>query len=199
MINLKIDIGGGYRRKHGFIAIDIDPSVRPDIKADAHYLPLRNASVTEVNLSHVLEHLQNPVSALLEIKRVLSKRGSAIITVPDIRFPWTLYILYKYGSRVNPFERHHWNVSYVFLNVFLTSLGFEVSERQYIPPPQEERHWGVEFLFWATPFDYSLIPIRWAKRKLPFLRKVIDVINSVAYRKPNSSPEIRITATLMAP
>ena len=52
----------------------------PDVIADAHNLPFRDASFEFTRCWHVLEHLKNPHQALREIRRV-SDHG-------DIRFPF---------------------------------------------------------------------------------------------------------------
>jgi SAM-dependent methyltransferase len=61
--------------------------VAPDVIADSHALaPIADASVDFVIASHVLEHLDNPVAALLEWRRVLRPRGRLVLVVPDGRF-----------------------------------------------------------------------------------------------------------------
>jgi len=51
-------------------------------------LPFFDASLDFVASSHVLEHVANPVKALVEWHRVLKPGGIANIVVPDKRFTW---------------------------------------------------------------------------------------------------------------
>ncbi len=96
----RVDIGGGYRSKAGFFRLDIDANLKPEMLADAQYLPFRNNTINEIYCSHILEHLQNPRLTVREIARILKSKGVATIIVPNIRFPWTIYLRYKYGARV---------------------------------------------------------------------------------------------------
>lgn len=50
---------------------------------DAHFLPVQNQSVDIVVCSEVLEHATIPTQLLTEIRRVLKKSGTAIISVPN--------------------------------------------------------------------------------------------------------------------
>lgn len=49
---------------------------------DAHYLPLRDKSISKTLCKSVLEHVQSPYKVLLETKRVTE--GSIIVWVPNI-------------------------------------------------------------------------------------------------------------------
>jgi SAM-dependent methyltransferase len=51
---------------------------------DASALPLTNGSVDVAVCSEVLEHLFNPLAAVLEMRRVLRDGGTLIVTVPNI-------------------------------------------------------------------------------------------------------------------
>jgi ubiquinone/menaquinone biosynthesis C-methylase UbiE len=52
------------------------------VSGDVYALPFENESFDFIILSEVLEHLAEPFKALTEIKRVLKKNGSLIISVP---------------------------------------------------------------------------------------------------------------------
>ncbi len=67
---MSLNVGAGKSR-YGDIRIDLVG--HPDIIADAHYLPLRANLFSEVEFSHVLEHLNNPNRALKEALRVGSR------------------------------------------------------------------------------------------------------------------------------
>lgn len=60
---------------------------KPDMIADAEDLrPLLSNSLDFVIACHVLEHLPNPLKALMEIWRVLKPGGILYLSVPDKRF-----------------------------------------------------------------------------------------------------------------
>lgn len=56
---------------------------RADFWGDACHLPFRSNSLDYVATSHVLEHVANPVAALLEWHRVLISGGIIYLVVPD--------------------------------------------------------------------------------------------------------------------
>lgn len=59
----------------------------PDLIADIETLDgIDDASVDFVVVNHVLEHVENPLRALVAISRVLRAGGIAFITLPDKRF-----------------------------------------------------------------------------------------------------------------
>ena len=53
-----------------------------DIKMDIHNMPFENNTFDVILCNHVLEHVENDILALKEIKRVLIKRGYSILQVP---------------------------------------------------------------------------------------------------------------------
>lgn len=50
---------------------------------DAHFFPLQDQTIDMVICSEVLEHATIPTQLLTEIRRVIKKRGSVILTVPN--------------------------------------------------------------------------------------------------------------------
>lgn len=53
------------------------------IKADANNLPFQSDSFGKVLMLEAIEHFPNPQNIILELKRVLCKRGKLIITTPS--------------------------------------------------------------------------------------------------------------------
>jgi len=188
----KVDIGGGYRSKPGFMRLDLDLSLRPNLIADAHCLPFRNEAIDEIYCSHLLEHLQDPVVAAKEVMRVLRPSGHSVFIVPNIHFPWTIYIMHKYGNRYSPYEIHRWRTNQRALKVILESVGFIVSEP--LPLFDEERHWGIEYILFGSAFDLFGKGIRLAMTKIGWLNAVIKYIDTSAYAKVDSSPETKVRA-----
>jgi len=84
---MKLNLGSGFVKIPGFINVDIDKNVEPDMVADIRDLKeIENESVDEILASHVLEHfLQKETFGILrEWYRVLKKEGIIYVIVPDI-------------------------------------------------------------------------------------------------------------------
>jgi len=84
---LKLDLGCGQNKRHGFIGIDISNIPGVDIRFDLSKAPwpLPSASVDEVFSSHFFEHLTGPerMRFMDEMYRVMIPGGKALIIVPD--------------------------------------------------------------------------------------------------------------------
>jgi SAM-dependent methyltransferase len=62
-----------------------------------------DAHFDAVHLSHVLEHVSNPINFLTEIHRVLKPKGRIIIEVPnESRFPWNYKLIHLLQPRHTP-------------------------------------------------------------------------------------------------
>lgn len=79
-----LDIGAGGSEYDKYfpkrITLDIDPLRRPDITADAHSLPFKDAEFEYILCTEVLEHLKEPSRAISEMDRVLKPGGKLILT-----------------------------------------------------------------------------------------------------------------------
>ncbi len=114
-------MGSWNHKLEGFINIDIDPKVNPDLVCDAAKLPYDNNSIDEIYAGHLLEHftLKEGHRALSEWKRVLKTGGIITITVPDtekglsefrkgnIDLEWFEQIVYGASDRD---QQHHHQV-----------------------------------------------------------------------------------------
>jgi SAM-dependent methyltransferase len=84
-----LDIGaasGDHPMFPNATALDIDAARKPDVVGDAHALPFPDASFDTVVCSEVFEHLNDPVKAVSEMKRVLTPGGTLVLTTRFI-FP----------------------------------------------------------------------------------------------------------------
>ena len=77
------------------------------VRADVRYLPFRSRSFDLVHCSHMLEHLEDPLEALRELKRVSSSRVVVIL-------PFALFSVFdifwcgrSFGSHVRWLRKHH--------------------------------------------------------------------------------------------
>lgn len=64
-----------------------DPRVKLQ-KASIYELPYPDNTFDMIVSSEVMEHLSDDAKALKELKRVLKKNGSVLITVPNLHFPF---------------------------------------------------------------------------------------------------------------
>jgi SAM-dependent methyltransferase len=69
------------RVAHPYVRADLDPS-RGDVVLDLTRIDLPDASVDSLLCSHVLEHVDDDLRAMREIRRVLKPGGWALILVP---------------------------------------------------------------------------------------------------------------------
>jgi SAM-dependent methyltransferase len=86
-----LDIGCGFfsdkfpfRSDVTYVGLDISDRAR-DVRADAHRLPLADASVDWVLLVGVLEHVDDPDRVLEEARRVLKPGGLGYVAVPFLQ------------------------------------------------------------------------------------------------------------------
>jgi len=94
---IKLNIGSGKKNEEGFI--NIDRNKPADIIYDLNKFPwpIKDSSISEVRMWHLLEHLDNPLQAMKEIWRIC--KPNAIV---DVKVPW-----YKRKSVLwNPEHKH---------------------------------------------------------------------------------------------
>ena len=104
--------------------------------ADANYIPFSKDSFDCVNLSHVLEHLEEPLQALSEIKHVLKSDGLLIINVPNYKglIPLLRPVSWQGWSP----QTHFWHFTPKTLVSLLQRMDFKVTESKLTAmcPPQ---------------------------------------------------------------
>jgi len=118
---MKLNLGCGAYKKEGYINIDCDESVAPDLVHDLDKLPypFSNDYFDQVDADHVLEHLDGPFAVMKELHRILKNNGKLIIRVPHF-------------SRGFMHPEH--------------KRGFDVSFPYYFNPLFEGGYCGVEFI-----------------------------------------------------
>jgi SAM-dependent methyltransferase len=80
----RLNAGSGWQRLDGWINLDVTDA---DIRAAVTALPFRDATITRIYASHLLEHLdytQDLPRALAEFGRVLTPDGQLCVVGPDI-------------------------------------------------------------------------------------------------------------------
>jgi SAM-dependent methyltransferase len=93
------------------VGVDIVAGAGVDIVADAHALPFPDGAFDVILCSEVLEHLHTPAQALSEMRRVLKRGGTLILTTrfifPIHDAPHDYYRFTKYGLR---HLLEHWEI-----------------------------------------------------------------------------------------
>jgi len=81
-----LDLGCGRHKLPGAVGMDRDPRSQANVigDLDAKRLPFRDGSFDEVQLAHVIEHLQDVVAVMAEVHRVC--KPGAIVTVRTPHF-----------------------------------------------------------------------------------------------------------------
>jgi len=92
---MKLQIGCGNNKLDGYVTIDRDHDVSPDVYADAHDLyMIENNSVDIIYASHILEYYdwsEAEEIVLPEWRRVLKNDGILRVAVPDFKQISELY------------------------------------------------------------------------------------------------------------
>lgn len=82
----KLNIGCGKKKMDGYINIDLNPRINPDILMDAsnidNYKRFRDGSISEIISEHFLEHTLNPEAIMKEWHRMLVPGG-----IIKLKFP----------------------------------------------------------------------------------------------------------------
>jgi ubiquinone/menaquinone biosynthesis C-methylase UbiE len=80
----KLNLGCGRDYKNGWVNVDSRKNIHADVIHDLNKFPypFEKNNFDEVYVSHILEHLDDPVSSLKEIIRVSKKGAKVIVKVP---------------------------------------------------------------------------------------------------------------------
>ena len=127
-----LDVGAGQApwrellSQAEYVGIDVDTAAAFGMRRtadvsyyDGKHLPFEDGRIDHVLCTEVLEHVPEPASFLLEIKRVMRPGGQLILTVP-------------WSARLHHLPHDYHRFSPVALEALLASAGFEqtrISER----------------------------------------------------------------------
>jgi len=174
----KLNLGSGRIKKEGYINVDIDPSVNPDMIYDLSKTPypFEKESIELIEADHVLEHLSDTMGIMKEFYRILKPKKKLIIRVPhfsrgfthsshikgfDISFPYYFKPDFKGEYSGIPFKlealRLHWcsqpELKKATLNILLAYsliiIGKIINLFANISPAFCSRVW----CFWVGGFD----------------------------------------------
>lgn len=140
-----LDIGCGGNRVPNSIGIDIDPNVNPDIVHNLnHYpFPLESNKFDKIYAKHIIEHLDDPISFVKEIFRLLKPGGIAFIATPH----FSSYVAYSE-------PQHKLFYSYFLLTNVSRGLNIKVLNQE-ITFFKFHRAIGLSFLINKFPRTYE--------------------------------------------
>ena len=133
---MKLNLGCGSRKIHGFVNVDAREDCNPDVVYSIENISsLYQNKATLIYACHVLEHFsRTEVSkALLDWHKCLVPGGKIRLSVPSIDTVIKAYGIYEdlnivhgylYGGQKNPFDYHKTIFNFDVLQKYLISAGF---------------------------------------------------------------------------
>lgn len=157
MQELKINLGCNQWKLPGFVNVDIDANVNPDVCSDIFdYLDtVGNETVDFIYMGHVLEHFGpgEGQKLLLACYAALRPGGTIQITVPDVvraeeeyltgRITYQWYCQVLLGSEETPYQRHKSVFTEIILREFMLKYFTEISEQPNSPYLVSPENWQV--------------------------------------------------------
>jgi predicted SAM-dependent methyltransferase/uncharacterized coiled-coil protein SlyX len=138
----RLNIGCGRVKKSGYLNVDVDGSVKPDLVFSLDLpLPFASSIFDLIEAYHVVEHVYpwTILNILKELWRVLRPGGGLAIECPSIESAcaWLLrnsqygldsqmgmWAIYGDPNPKNPFHMHRWGYTPITLAGFLKQAGF---------------------------------------------------------------------------
>ena len=160
---IRINLGAGDTKLDGFLSVDIDPRVLPDVVSTIDKLPFKTGTIAEISAYHVIEHVYywEAEITLREWFRVLEPGGKIVIECPDLE-KITKYLtkekdftkwsslgawgLYGDPNHRNIYYGHHWGYTPETLSSMLTRNGFThiISSRPQTHVPSRDMRLEAE-------------------------------------------------------
>lgn len=108
---IRLNLGCGKFKVKGFINIDEEPTVGPDVICDITHLPYDPGTVDEIYAGHVLEHFTyaDGIKALYYWHSLLKENGVISICVPDYD-----YLVKQYVANPSPKALREFNDVYIY-------------------------------------------------------------------------------------
>lgn len=143
---LVLDVGCGdgliseHLIKKGFRVVGIDIAVSglkqakyrgvSCVRCSAYHLPFKENSFDSVMMSEILEHLDTPENALLEMRRAVEHNAQLVVTVPNSGY-WIYRLKCLFGATQKEAQGNPTHVqffSFRSLEALLSRLGFRIKK-----------------------------------------------------------------------
>jgi predicted SAM-dependent methyltransferase len=163
----RLNVGCGNNLIEGYINIDSEASLYPDIIADIKYgLPFDENSVQEILFFHTIEHIEEKYheQILREFHRILEPEGTLLISYPEFITCAQNYIDNVYGMRefwkhtIYGLQRYQsdYHVSLMNSDEFVEKLQeFGYKDISYAPENKEPYNTILIAHKGATPLSYE--------------------------------------------
>ncbi len=134
---MKLHLGCGHKKLPGFVNIDIDPSVKPDLIDDIFTLAdMKEESADLIYACHVLEHIKfwDVRQVLMRWNDILKPGGILRLSVPDMDAVFAHYFYWKdlkglhsllWGAQSNEYHFHKSGWDYETLKEELEDVFFD--------------------------------------------------------------------------
>src|SRR5665213_279075 len=147
----KYNIGGGLQKIEGYLNIDIDPDMKPDIIHDITKppIPVEENSAKQILFIHVIEHIDkwHHFNILMDLQRILHPQGVIYIAFPEFEKVAMNWITNHKGNRTyweaaifgrggNTYDRHVAAMSSIEVQEMMLEVGF--SNIKITPEPGQE-------------------------------------------------------------
>lgn len=141
---MRLNMACGDEKFPGFVNIDINPAMKPDLVANiATTLPFKKESIDVVTMFHVIEHIREAEhrNVLAEIYRILKPNGLLLVSYPEFGQVAQLYLTNYQGNRdfwkntifgrqLNRYDYHVSLMDSHFFTILLRECGFKDVEAQ---------------------------------------------------------------------
>ncbi len=173
-----------------------------DFQGEAVALPFKSNSLAYVASSHVLEHVANPVKALLEWYRVLRPGGFIYMVVPDRRYTWDKaraltsveHFLSDYDHQVTSVDGTHIDDFVDNIDWLTYSPGTAAAEIPVAKAKLKQTYWGavqsgseinIHFHVFEPSNLTALIQAMSRQKNFAVSWKLVDTVERFPLENPN--------------
>jgi len=149
-----------------------------DFRGEATALPFKDNSLAYVVSSHVLEHVANPIKALIEWNRVLRPDGIMYIVVPDRRFTWdSRRELTSVGHMLDDYWAATTAVDETHIDDFVDNVEWSTYSPATAAAEVAEAKAKLKNLYWATIKSGSEINIHFHVFEPQNIRELVESVS----------------------
>jgi SAM-dependent methyltransferase len=152
-MEVKLNLGCGKKKMNGYINVDINLNVKPDILCDLNRnpYPFKSETASYILMDNVLEHLDDIISVLKECYRILKPGG-----ILEIRVPYW----FSRGAHQDPTHKHFFTEnSFDFLreghvtDFYTTNINFKLLSVKKV-----YSKWGIRYKILTKILSEALVP-----------------------------------------